>query len=182
MFNCYLDNTHPHHPVIDAQSVREVMDAVYLHPRTDLYTRFADVALLLSIFASASHLWRPQDGDLIFASATDATFISSVWTKSTLEILEHSRRTTSGSIEDIQATIIISYVIYNVHGFSPTLRSLHSILITMARDLCLHKIDSPRRGNLEGDLQAEIKRRIWWHITSSDWYVWPYVYRILLKE
>jgi hypothetical protein len=45
----------------------------------------------------------------------------------------------------------------------------------MARDLSLHKIDaptnhgpgSPNQGNT---LETEIKRRVWWHVVSSDWY------------
>lgn len=169
LFRCYLDNVHPLHPVIDSQSVQQVIDAVYINPHTGLYNKPAHIALLLSIFASASHLWRPQDEGLIFTSGVDATLISSVWTKNALDVLEYSRRTTSGSIEDIQATIIISYVIHNIQGFSPTLRSLHSIIIMMARDLSLHKTDNPRRGDSRVGAHDDIKRRIWWQITSTDW-------------
>lgn len=172
LFKCYMDNVHALHPVIDVQSIQHMIDAIYFDPNARVHSDLAHIALLLSIFASASHFWRCEEGrDLIFASTKDATVMSSLWSKATLDILEYSRRATSGSIEDIQATIIISYLIYNTQGLSTMLRSLNSIMIMMARDLSLHKTDNPRKVNSEpnGLAEEDIKRRIWWHITATDW-------------
>lgn len=103
-----------------------------------------------------------------------ASFMASVWSKAALDLLVYSRRTTSGSIEDVQAAIIISFFVYNVRGFSAIFRSLHSAMITMARDLSLHTIDNPRREKPECSSEInfkedETRRRIWWHIASVDW-------------
>lgn len=103
--------------------------------------------------------------------------MASVWSKVALDLLDYSRRTTSGSIEDVQAYIIVSFLFYNVHGFSTVFRSLHSAMIMMSRDLSLHKIDSPRRGKPGGYSETkseedETKRRIWWHIAAVDWSVY----------
>lgn len=170
LFQYFLDNVQYLHPVIRSQSVEHTIDAVYAD---QAHSRPAHVALLLSIFASASHLWRPHRNKyLIFLSAKEAALMSSTWSNATLNVLEYSRRTTSASIEDLQATIIISYVIYNAQGFSSMFRSLHSSMIMMARDLSLHKTDSRERKKTDSQpsvIEDDIKRIIWWHIASTDW-------------
>ncbi|RJE24526.1 hypothetical protein PHISCL_03113 [Aspergillus sclerotialis] len=173
LLRCYLDKVHSLHPVVHPDSVQNIMDKVYRHPH--IYNNCSHIALLLSIFASVSHFWGPQsNGSLVFGSVEDASFMASVWSKAALDLLVYSRRTTPGSIEDVQAAIIVSFFVYNVRGFSTIFRSLHSAMITMARDLSLHKIDSPRRGKPEcySDInfkEDETRRRIWWHIASLDW-------------
>lgn len=174
LFQYFLDNAQYLHPVIRPQSVEHIIDTVYMNQNTHVHGKPAHVALLLSIFASASHFWRTQQNkDLIFVSAKEAILMSSIWCNASLDILEYLRRTSSASIEDLQATIVISYVIYNAQGFSPVFRSLHSSMVMMARDLSLHKTDSPQKKK-ETDTQPsmvedDIRRRIWWHITSTDW-------------
>lgn len=170
----FLDNVQYLHPVFQPHCLQRVIDAVYMHPHAQVQSKVADVALLLSMIASVSHLWRPQRSKcLVFLSAKEAASMSLIWSDAALDILEYSKRTTAVSIEDLQATIVISYVIYNSQGFSPMFRSLHSNIIMMARDLSLHKTDSPRR-NREADLppfqiEADVKRRLWWHIAATDW-------------
>ncbi|PLN77659.1 hypothetical protein BDW42DRAFT_202522 [Aspergillus taichungensis] len=173
LFQYFLDNVLYLHPVFQPHSLQHMIDAVYGHPSTPAQSKVADIALLLSILASASHLWRPQRSKcLVFLSAKEAASMSLIWSNAALDILEYSKRTTAASIEDLQATIVISYVIYNSQGFSPMFRTLHSNMIVMARDLSLHKTDSPRTGETSlspCQLDAEVKRRLWWHIAATDW-------------
>ena len=68
-------------------------------------------------------------------SAQIAFLAPSAWSKYAHDILDHSRRASSGSIEDIQATIIIFYIVYNDKGYSAIFRSLHGIAFMMTRDL-----------------------------------------------
>lgn len=170
----FLENVQYLHPVFQPHSLQRVVDAVYACPDIPAPGKVADVALLLSILASASHLWRPQRSKcLIFLSAKEAASMSLIWSNAALDILECSRRSTAASIEDLQATIVISYVVYNSQGFSSMFRSLHSNIIMMARDLSLHKTDSPRRSG-ETDpppsqIEVDAKRRLWWHIAATDW-------------
>lgn len=104
--------------------------------------------------------------------------MSSIWSNAALDVLEYSKRTTAASIEDLQATIIISYVIYNSQGFSPMFHSLRSNMNMMARDLSLHKTDSlKRKGETDpqsSQVEADVKIRLWWHIASTDWTVKSY--------
>ncbi|KAL1955984.1 hypothetical protein VTO42DRAFT_7884 [Malbranchea cinnamomea] len=171
----YLYNVNYLHPVIHPPSVYNIIEAVYLNPEVEQYNKVSHIALLLRIFASTGHLWSPNSNvETIFPSNKAAADLSSAWSRAALDILEYSRRTTAGSIEDVQAAIIVAYLVFNYPGFSSQLRSLHSIILAMARDLSLHKVDATRRKGQEADLRArliddEIKRRIWWHIASTDW-------------
>ncbi|KAJ3491666.1 hypothetical protein NLG97_g5551 [Lecanicillium saksenae] len=170
----FLENVQYLHPVFDPHSVQRVIDAVYAQPDTLIQCKTADIALLLSVLASASHLWRPQRSRcLVFLSAKEAAFVSSMWINTALDILDHSRRTTAASIEVLQASIVISYVIFNSQGFSPMFRSLHSNIIMLARDLSLHKTDSPHKSGEttrpRTEIEVDVKRRLWWHIAATDW-------------
>lgn len=134
------------------------------------------VALLLSIFASTAYYWTSRsDCDGLFLTLQDANQVSLLWGKAALDVLEHSCRTTSGSIEDIQATIILSFLFFNLEGFSARSRSLMTTAPITARNLCLHKLDAQhqeRQGNSkDGCIEIEVKRRIWWHIVATDWSV-----------
>lgn len=170
-----MDNVHYLHPVIDALAVRRMMEAVYTDPGERVYKESAHIALILSIFASTGYLWSTQANDelLVFSTPKAATTASSAWTDAALDVADYSRRTSPGSIENIQATIIIEYLIYNNNGFSATCRLLHSSTITMARDLSLHRIDIPHRrkttDSKENITEDETKRRIWWFVASTDW-------------
>ncbi|EJP64647.1 Putative Zn(II)2Cys6 transcription factor [Beauveria bassiana ARSEF 2860] len=170
----FIDNVQYLHPVFQPHSLQRVIDAVYMHPDTPIQSNVADIALLLSILASASHLWRPQRSKcLVFLSAKEAAAMSLIWTNAAMDILEYSKRTIAASVEGLQATIVISYVIYNSQGFSPMFRSLHSTIIMIARDLSLHRTDSPRRSGEKdqppSQIEADVKRRLWWHIAATDW-------------
>lgn len=151
-----------------------MIDTIYLPTDAAIQARVSDIALLLSILASASHLWKPQRSKcLIFLSTTEAAAMSLTWTNAALDVLEYSKRTSATLIAQLQATIVISYLVYNSQGFSPLFRSLHSSSIMIARDLSLHKTDSLRQDTQTAAPPAEadigIKRRIWWHITATDW-------------
>jgi len=101
--------------------------------------------------------------------------LSKFWSKGALDALEHSRRNTSGSLEDVQATILMSYVTYHVDGFSARGRLLSTTAASMARDLRLHRLDADTESVAEREtsigslIDHEVKRRVFWHITSTDW-------------
>ena len=176
LFENYAKNIDYLQHVLHASSVRILLDKVYMYLAKRQPVESSHVALLLSIFASTAYYWTSRnDDDLLFLSPQDANQASLLWSKAALDVLEHSRRTTSGSIEDIQATVILSFLVFNLEGFSATSRSLMSTALIIARDLSLYKVDAHhhgREGSLQEDsVEIEIKRRVWWHIVATDWYV-----------
>jgi hypothetical protein len=176
LFDNYVKNIDYLQHVISAPSVRVILDEVYVRVVERRLVESSHVALLLSIFASTAYYWTSRnDCDLLFLTLQDANQASLLWSKAALDVLEHSRRTTSGSIEEIQATIILSFLIFNLEGFSARSRSLMTTALVTARNLYLHKLDAQHQegqGNtMSYCIEAEVKRRIWWHIVATDWSV-----------
>lgn len=96
------------------------------------------------------------------------------WLRTALDVLEHVRRSAPASVETVQAAIIMTFLIYHIEGSSPKIRALMATTLTTAKDLGMHRIDDPATSRAEQTqaevIDKEIKRRIWWHLASTDWY------------
>lgn len=145
--------------------------------RGGLRVRPSEAALFLSIFAIAAFFSPPPGShgtNSFLANNDDLLNLSIIFSKAALDVIEYSRRTTSGSIEDVQACILMGFVVYHLDGFSARGRSLSSAAVVIARDLRLHRVDDgdavPDRDlNTEAMVEREVRRRVWWHITATDW-------------
>lgn len=131
------------------------------------------VALLLAIIASSTFSWTVLDLGVIFPTVEEAQSQGTSWIKATLDILDYSRRVSAGSIEDIQAMVILSFSVCNIEGISPRYRNLISGAITIGRELELHRIDHPSnivsKGPPHDSVEAEVGRRVWWYLAATDW-------------
>lgn len=132
------------------------------------------LALILTICASSAFRIGSEGGLAgLFPTPEHARRCTLLWAKSALDVLSQSVRTTAGSLEDVQARMLLSFLVYHLEGFTTRFRSLSSSALILARDLSMHCIDSPqsRGGAAHGDSpqEAEIKRRVWWHLVSTDW-------------
>ncbi|KAF7595223.1 hypothetical protein BBP40_006968 [Aspergillus hancockii] len=157
------------HHVLHLPSVRLLLDDAYKQLSLGLNVEPGHVTLLLTVFASTAYMLELNTADSIFLSQTHAMNCAITWTKTALDALENSRRNTQGSMEDVQATIILSFIIFNIEGFSSRFRTLSSSALVMGRDLALHQIDADTGTKNESPVQLEIKRRVWWHMVSTDW-------------
>ncbi|KIW69703.1 hypothetical protein PV04_05565 [Phialophora macrospora] len=161
--------------VVYIPTVRLSLETVYASLENGLPVTPSEVVLLLAIFASAAALCTYFPGETrAFMSHTDAVQASTFWTNSALEALEFTRRSVARRLADIQAGIILGFLLFHSEGFSTRSRCLFASGVSMARDLLLHKIDAP--GNQAASspsnrdpLEAEIKRRVWWHVVATDW-------------
>ena len=176
MLEKYLnDITYIHH-VVHSPSVRVLMDGLYEDLDQQVNIRPGHVALLLSILASATYSWTSRDSDTLFSTVDQANDQSTSWIKAALDVLDYSRRTTSGALEDIHARVILSFVLCSPEGTSPRYRDLISTAVTVARELSLHRSDHQSTSALRAmpqpdSIQAEIGRRVWWYLAATDWYV-----------
>lgn len=135
-----------------------------------------NVALLLSIFASGAYFHAfAGTSECAACGPGKANQIPLHWKQNTLDILDHIERSaTPSSVEQLQATIIMSLLTQNFEGLSKKYWLLHCTSITLARDLSLHVLDHPKRKvERKSLIDAEVKRRIWWYLASTDWYVQP---------
>ncbi|KAL8824800.1 MAG: hypothetical protein Q9191_004811 [Dirinaria sp. TL-2023a] len=165
------DITHIHH-VIHSPTVRTMVNDMYTNLQSTPNTMAAKMALLLSIIASATYSWTSRDNDTIFPSPEVLNRQSLLWIKATLDVLDYSRRSTSGAIEEIQAMIILSFLVSSLEGLSRRYRDLFSTAAALARQLSLHRIDHPnpalRPFQDPDSLQAEVGRRVWWYVVATD--------------
>ena len=132
------------------------------------------VALFLSIFANSAYFWTPRGciGHL-FSSVREATRGALLWSKTALDVMNHLDRTMSGGIEDVQARMILVLLVYNFEGISTVTRCLHASALMIARSLHLHRTDCSKHEKetnfKESIIETEVKRRVWWHLTTTDW-------------
>jgi len=160
--------------VLYVPTVRQIMESVYLNLEHGLPVVSSHVALLLSIFASSAMLCSSflQDTAPPF-SELDGSQASLFWANAALEVLDFSRRTTAGRIEDVQAAILMAFLLYHIEGFTSRSRTLWAAAIATARDLSLHKIDAQSNSAELHDqlnwIETEIKRRVWWYVAATDW-------------
>ncbi|KAI1429034.1 hypothetical protein F5Y12DRAFT_589262 [Xylaria sp. FL1777] len=162
----------PYHllPIIYEPSARSLIDTFYTQVEQDHEGDPTAAALILSIASTSASFFSSSSTHKIFASTEDADQASAAWRQSALAILDDSQFSTQGSLERCQARAIIAYIVSNVEGCSVRYRYLHSSSMAIARDMSLHLIDSPAMTDKSDDLPTrEIKRRLWWHLASTDW-------------
>ena len=149
----------------------------------DVYTRLgrgqtadsSHVALIFSICATGAYFWHAavSNDEVMFSSESEAERASLIWRKWAMDLLENNRRTRYGTIEDLQASILIAHLLSNVEGFSSRVLSVISTSLSLARDLELQVIDSPRSRKRKeescGQILMQTKRRLWWYVASTDW-------------
>lgn len=149
-------------------------------PTSDIHhrptARMACTGLTLSICATAAFFWEKNAADIcrLFPSEEDASRQGRPWLRAAWNLLDQLRRIPcSESFEEVQANVILSDLIYNIEGCSTRYRSLHHRTLAIAREISLHLIDAQPASNgvgtQEDEHQKEERRRVWWHIASSNW-------------
>ncbi|PYI01936.1 hypothetical protein BO78DRAFT_239093 [Aspergillus sclerotiicarbonarius CBS 121057] len=129
------------------------------------------LALLFSILASSLCL------QLSLESSGDAEARSQEFAYLTGAALIQSHYSTSPTLEGLQATMVVMHNVSN-WKIPPSVSSLfvHGAIVSQAKSLMLHCIDSPRSRNERKEngydaVELEMKRRVWWDLVSYDWLV-----------
>ncbi|CZR68279.1 uncharacterized protein PAC_18178 [Phialocephala subalpina] len=162
--------------ILNIPTVRSLMKTFYLRLHQNESVLPGQAALLLSLFTLAAYFYQPFDGSEVATTKRDVIHLSKILGKGALDLLDYTRRNTSGTMEDVQATILMSYVSYHLDGFSARGRLLSTAAASLARELQLHRLDADNE-SISVDKQTsarylmdrEIKRRVFWHIASTDW-------------
>ncbi|KAH8697891.1 fungal-specific transcription factor domain-containing protein [Talaromyces proteolyticus] len=156
-------------------TVRSLMKAAYLRICQGESVPPGQAALLLSVFALGAFFCQNLDNHKIVTSDRDASQLSSFLCKEALDVLDYSHQNASGTIEDVQALILMCYVTYHLDGFSARYRLLLAQASSIARDLRLHRLDANDHLSENAEVRTrelverEVKRRVFWHIAATDW-------------
>jgi len=165
------DIDHIHH-VVHTPSLAGILDEVYACVNQHGQVKCGSTILLLAIIASSTHSWAQSDsGRGLFSTSAEANIQSPLWIKAVEDVLDISHRTTSVSLEGVQGIIIAFFVLADLEGFSRRCKSLFNMALLLARELELHFLDHPSSIKLANSAQAEMGRRVWWYLVSSDWFV-----------
>lgn len=164
--------------ILHKPTVRSLITTFYIRINESEPILPSEAALLLSIFAIAAYFYSYFDGSEIVTTRQDAIHLSKTLSKGALDVLDYTRRNTSGTLEDVQATIIMSFVTWHLDGFSARGRLLSTAAMSIARELRLHRLDAAeessafeRETSVTFLINREVKRRVFWHIASTDWWV-----------
>ncbi|RAL06183.1 C6 zinc finger domain protein [Aspergillus ibericus CBS 121593] len=129
------------------------------------------LALLFSILASSLCL------QLTLESSSDAAARSQEFAYLTGAALIQSQYPASPTLEGLQATLVVMHNVSN-WKIPPSVSGLfvHGAVVSQAKNLMLHCVDSPRFRNERKEngydaVELEVKRRLWWDLTSYDWLV-----------
>ena len=173
LFNAYVEQVDPMQHVIHVPSVRRAIERLYARMQVGERIEPNDAVLISSILASISSYWSPAEPTGIFDTVQSACNATHHWLKTTLDILEHVKRTSSATLETVQASAVLAFLIYHMEGFSPKVRAILAGALSAARDLGLHRtdshIDTPQQESQMDVVYKEMCRRVWWHLAGTDW-------------
>ncbi|KAH7370091.1 hypothetical protein BKA65DRAFT_602631 [Rhexocercosporidium sp. MPI-PUGE-AT-0058] len=172
MFEYYLDNINWMYHVIHVPTVWKRFDSLYTSIETGQNPDHAHLALIVTLFALSAYFSTEASG--LYFKHSESMIYSRRWTILAQEALSATNCLAEPSIETLQSLILISQHMMANIGAIATLRTLSATIMHTARTMSLHTLDTARnkrqRENSVVDyVDLEVKRRIWWHIVSTDW-------------
>ena len=159
--------------VIHIPTVKKIYENVYDELENKQQPNDRQLALILTIFALSAYYAMPSAG--LYLNMKDARSLSQQWSLFAQELLLATNCLAFPAIESLQSLILIAHHLIPNVGAIATLKTLMMTIMQLAQAMSLHTIDSPknkrRRHNSPVDwVDIEVKRRLWWHIASCDWY------------
>ncbi|KAI1804647.1 hypothetical protein F4811DRAFT_570889 [Daldinia bambusicola] len=161
--------------ILHIPTTKSLMKTIYMKLGQGESVPLGQAGLLLSIFALSGFFYRCSEDSEIATNEQEAVHLSKVIGKAALDVLDYSRRNTSGMLEDVQAYIFMSLLSFHLDGFSARGRLLSTTAASIARDLRLYRLDVVDERPLEKEasvrvlIDREVRRRVFWHITAEDW-------------
>ncbi|PSR78117.1 hypothetical protein BD289DRAFT_129978 [Coniella lustricola] len=170
----YLDNSDYYVAnILHPASVRATVDAVYTRLlRQGQKVDLGAAAFILCFCAAAAFFWDSDcPAQCNFTSEDHAAAQSQAWRVTAWDLIDQAQRSACNTLEMIQARLVLADLLYNVEGMTPRFRYIHSCARTAAYEAKLHLVDYPASRSADTAIMKERKRRIWWYIAGTDWYV-----------
>jgi hypothetical protein len=159
-----------HHPSLPA-----TIDDLYRQVDGHEPIKPGHLVLLLSIVASATHVWVPRVGEnsghSLFLSSAQGNAQTRLWIKAAYTILNATQDSNEPTLELIQGIIILSFIIANLEGVSRRYRSLISSALLLSQELDYHRLDHKPNKAMGSAVKTEMSRRVWWYLVATDWCV-----------
>lgn len=128
---------------------------------------------LIAIISVHSGKTGPLQPHPLYDTVQAARQTSVYFLRTALDVLDIIRRAGSVSLETVQASALLAFLLFHVEGFSSRTKAIQSYGLSLARDLGLHKTDLNRDPKMHLSqneiIDLEMRRRVWWHLASTDW-------------
>ena len=189
LFEFYVAKVNWLYHIIHVPTVRKQLVDVYTALGRDQMPPYDQLALVTTIITLAAYFSPGPLGGIDHDDLHSACFKN--WSFLSQDSLTAANYILTPTVESLQALILVIISAPDVehftnqdfklsHNLLPNLGAtamfsvIRATTVTMAQALALHRIDSSenqqRRKTEKYDLvMLEVKRRIWWHIASSDW-------------
>lgn len=176
LFDYYLNSINWIYHIIHVPTVKEHFEEIYTGLEQGKQPKYDRLALISTLFALSAYFSAPSAK--LFTDTSEAMVNCRRWTLLAQDALSAADCLSKPTIESLQSLILIAQHLMPNIGAVATLRTLSGTITHAARTLALHQVDSiankKRREGTQVDwAEIEVKRRLWWHIVSTDWYKVP---------
>lgn len=173
LFEDYMDNlSFRFGNIMHPPTVQNTIGEVYAQLRQGHRVDHGSAALILSVCATSAFYWDPDGSALFnFSSEEHATAQSHAWRAAAWDVLDQGQRSASLSLDAVQARLVLADILFDLEGTTARFRYNHSCAKATAYELGLHIVDLPGSRTSEDAFTKELKRRIWWSVTGTEWQV-----------
>lgn len=173
LFEHYVQTSDCLHREIHVPSTRALLESTYNELSGSSNGLDETIAFFLSIFASStfyvchSHSHPHSISDQL----KDASKWHNAWKEAVILALLQPDAMRSSSLVSLQTISIMTYLIWDTEGQSSMFHALRSIANTKAIQMKIHRLDAHPPAENDDVIVVELKRRLWWHLASTDWCV-----------
>lgn len=176
MLEEYAENENHLYRLIHMPSARDTLLGVYSETLASGRCDSSALALFFAIFASTKYFHNLSRGKPSEHKQQEATRCCELWSSICLDLLFKDGQALSPSLAALQTVATIGHIFVNADGHSVTLAFIFQQGISLARSMLLHHTDTDnsrrwRKHDRATMIDVELRRRLWWHVAVSDWYV-----------
>lgn len=176
LFDYYLNHVNWIYHILHVPTIKKHFDEMYTGLEQGKQPEYDRLALISTLFALSAYFSAPLAR--LFTDLPEAMANCRRWTLLAQDALAAADCLAKPTVESLQSLILIAQHLMPNIGAVATLRTLSGTITHAARMLAIHQVDSrankKRREGTQVDwAELEVKRRLWWHIVSTDWYEVP---------
>jgi hypothetical protein len=113
----YMEQLDPAQHIIHCPTVYRDIETLYIQLHQGQPVAPERTALLLAILTSMGSYWGLAKSESRFLSpASSAAKVGILWLRTTMDVLEHARRSASASLDLIQANVLLFFLVYHIDG------------------------------------------------------------------
>lgn len=163
LFKYFVDNVVWIYHIIHIPTVESHLNKLYNDLEQNQQPRYDHLALISAIFALS-----------VYFQGVEPLSLTRRWTLLAQKSMCAANFIGKPTIESVQTVLLIAqHLLPNIGGIA-TFRVLFTTAMHSARSLGFDQLDSVqskkrRHGKQLNYVELETKRRIWWHIASTDW-------------